>query len=75
MNKLGKLTLGASSLLATVALYGINAHADVKVPTDVPTGSQKAVMTTQQPYADGLQTTENIPSGGGEKVNRELVVI
>lgn len=66
MNKLGKLTLGASSLLATVAFYGINAHADVKVPTDVPTGSQKAVMTTQQPYADGLQTAENISSRGGE---------
>lgn len=74
MNRFGKWTLGASSLLATVALYGINAHADVKAPIDVPTGSQKAVMTIQQPYADGLQTAKNI-SSGGEKVNRELVVI
>lgn len=66
MNRFGKWTLGASSLLATVALYGINAHADVKAPIDVPTGSQKAVMTIQQPYADGLQTAKNISSGGGE---------
>ena len=66
MNRFGKWTLGASSLLASVVLYGVNAHADAKTSTDVPTGSQKAVMTTQQPYADGLQTAENISSGGGE---------
>ena len=70
MNKLGKLTLGTSSLLASVVLYSVNAHADAKMSTDVPTSSQHVITSVPQPYTDNPQTAENISSGGGESEQR-----